>query len=136
MEKINFGNNSEPYLSAENLNQMQDNIEEAIDGTVLWENPNIDEEFMSQEVTLNNSDYNYYKIIFKTATTDSIAEIVESIKGLGVCMMYINPADNEYRIGARRVSYRDDTHMFFEDGYYKNAINNIACIPVKIIGYK
>ena len=30
MEKINFANNSEPYLSAENLNQMQENIEEAI----------------------------------------------------------------------------------------------------------
>lgn len=30
MKKINFVNNSEPYLSAENLNQMQDNIEEAI----------------------------------------------------------------------------------------------------------
>ena len=30
MEKINFVNNSEPYLSAENLNQMQSNIEDAI----------------------------------------------------------------------------------------------------------
>lgn len=29
MEKITFVNNSEPYLSAENLNQMQDNFEEA-----------------------------------------------------------------------------------------------------------
>lgn len=30
MKKINFVNNEAPYLSAENLNQMQDNIEEAI----------------------------------------------------------------------------------------------------------
>lgn len=30
MKKINFVNNDAPYLSAENLNQMQDNIEEAI----------------------------------------------------------------------------------------------------------
>jgi hypothetical protein len=30
MDKINFVNNDAPYLSAENLNQMQDNIEEAI----------------------------------------------------------------------------------------------------------
>ena len=34
MKKINFVNNSEPYLSAENLNQMQSNIEEAINGVV------------------------------------------------------------------------------------------------------
>lgn len=30
MEKINFVNNSEPYLNAENLNQLQTNIENAI----------------------------------------------------------------------------------------------------------
>ena len=30
MEKITFANDSEPYLSAENLNQMQDNIENDI----------------------------------------------------------------------------------------------------------
>ena len=30
MEKINFVNNSEPYLSAENLNQMQSNMENEI----------------------------------------------------------------------------------------------------------
>ena len=30
MEKINFANNNAPYLSADNLNQMQNNIEEAI----------------------------------------------------------------------------------------------------------
>ena len=30
MEKITFVNNSEPYLSAENLNQLQTNIENAI----------------------------------------------------------------------------------------------------------
>ena len=34
MEKINFVNNSEPYLSAENFNQMQDNIEDAISEVV------------------------------------------------------------------------------------------------------
>lgn len=33
MKKINFVNNDAPYLNAENLNQMQDNIEEAIGDT-------------------------------------------------------------------------------------------------------
>lgn len=33
MKKIDFVNNDAPYLSAENLNQMQDNIEEAIGDT-------------------------------------------------------------------------------------------------------
>ena len=33
MEKITFVNNSEPYLSSETLNQLQDNIENAINET-------------------------------------------------------------------------------------------------------
>jgi hypothetical protein len=37
MKKINFVNNDAPYLSAENLNQMQDNIEEAIGDTYSTE---------------------------------------------------------------------------------------------------
>lgn len=41
MDKINFINNNEPYLSAENLNQMQDNIEDGINKiTEIGENDN------------------------------------------------------------------------------------------------
>lgn len=40
MKKINFVNNSEPYLSSENFNQIQDNVEEAINGYVLFEDKN------------------------------------------------------------------------------------------------
>ena len=35
MKKINFVNNSEPYLSAENLNQLQSNIEEATERSYI-----------------------------------------------------------------------------------------------------
>jgi hypothetical protein len=45
MKKITFVNDSEPYLSAENLNQLQDNIEEEINKIPLDklnENYNID----------------------------------------------------------------------------------------------
>ena len=37
MKKINFVNNDAPYLSAENLNQMQDNIETAINELITEE---------------------------------------------------------------------------------------------------
>ena len=37
MKKIQFVNNSEPYLSAENLNQMQSNIEDAIEWKLVGE---------------------------------------------------------------------------------------------------
>ena len=41
MEKITFVNENEPYLSAENLNAMQDNIEEAIKDTYSTEEQHI-----------------------------------------------------------------------------------------------
>lgn len=46
MKKIQFKNNSEPYLSAENLNQMQDNIEIA---------------FSTQNVITSGTNLNDYK---------------------------------------------------------------------------
>ena len=36
MEKINFSNNQAPYLSAENLNQLQTNIENAIQTSEIY----------------------------------------------------------------------------------------------------
>ena len=58
MEKINFVNNSEPYLSAENLNQLQTNIENAINGFVLYEN----ESGTTENITLNETSSNYNAI--------------------------------------------------------------------------
>lgn len=63
MEKINFVNDSEPYLSAENLNKMQSNIETAINGVVLYEN----ETGSYESITLSDSaaNYKYIELFFQ-----------------------------------------------------------------------
>lgn len=63
MEKINFVNNSTPYLSAENLNQMQSNVENAINGVVLYENA----DGSNETITLNDNatNYSFIEIFYK-----------------------------------------------------------------------
>ena len=58
MEKINFENFKSPGISKEILMQLQDNIEEAIEGEVLFENTS----GLSGNIELSNSPSNYKKI--------------------------------------------------------------------------
>ena len=58
MEKINFENFKSPGLSKEILMQLQDNIEEAIDGTVIYTN----EAGEREDILLDYSLENYKKI--------------------------------------------------------------------------
>lgn len=58
MEKINFENFKSPGLSKEILMQLQDNIEEAIDGTVIYTN----EAGESEDIFLDYNLENYKKI--------------------------------------------------------------------------
>ena len=58
MDKINFVNGTAPYISATNLNQMQDNIENAIKKDILTVKA------VSDQSIINNS---FTKIIFGTA---------------------------------------------------------------------
>lgn len=51
MRKIDFSNYKAPGISEEILKILQDNIEEAIDGVVLYENVNGND----QEIKLSNS---------------------------------------------------------------------------------
>ena len=58
MEKINFENFKSPGISKEILMQLQDNIEEAIDGTVIYTN----EAGESEDILLDYNLENYKKI--------------------------------------------------------------------------
>ena len=109
MKKIDFVNNDAPYLSAENLNQMQDNIEEAI------------EEHYSTEETFTGKYWIdgkkiYKKVIITTAGTlqnllnsMSIETVIykEGMANAGYdTTWFINdyPSDeqNNYKFGIRR----------------------------------
>lgn len=57
MDKINFINGSQPAINDTNLNKLQTNIENAINGTVLYEN----EQGTQGDIQLSDSYINYKK---------------------------------------------------------------------------
>lgn len=67
MKKINFINNSEPSLSAETLNRMQDNIEEAMGAyaplATTPQTPNGDTQITYLQLSYNNGWILYIRAI-------------------------------------------------------------------------
>ena len=78
MEKITFVNESAPYLSAENLNQMQDNVENAIIGEE-WKDMSLLNDFETYDgTTYGKAQYKkignqvYLRGMLKTGASDTI----------------------------------------------------------------
>jgi hypothetical protein len=68
MQKITFVNESEPYLSAENLNQMQDNVENAINWKLYKSNVSA-----STSVDISTLDFNELYIEVRIGTTSAVS---------------------------------------------------------------
>lgn len=81
MKRINFENGTTPALNENNLNELQNNIEQATRGDLLWTNPNPTTGMANEdEISLDLSDYVSVKIIFKvdaSATTMASSKYIE-----------------------------------------------------------
>lgn len=67
MDKINFVNKGQPAINDTNLNKMQDNIEKALEGVVLYENTS----GSTGDITLSESaaNFKYLEIFYKRYST-------------------------------------------------------------------
>ena len=76
MDKIQFENNAQPTINDVNLNQMQTNIENAIDGMVLYEN----EEGTTGDIILSESSdkFKYLEVFFFKHNTLTDSDIFNS----------------------------------------------------------
>lgn len=118
MKKINFANNSEPYLSAENLTQMQDNIEEAINGVVLFEGST------TGNVLLNNtSNYKTIKIFYKNGDGYSDSKEILLSNGIKASLElnYYNKGTQQYQHWTGDIEISGNTIIHSKDYYYTNA---------------
>lgn len=109
MNKINFVNNSEPALSAETLNQMQDNIEKAIPKKVS---------------ELSNDNY-YISSIFQRYTCANMDEfknyLLTSNVPEGVSIFFLNITSASYYCAiVFKLSSSYLSYILF--GYSQNAI--------------
>lgn len=148
MEKINWVNGQAggTPLSAENMNQMQDYIEEAINnitGHVLWANSDITSDFAAQTVNLTDTDYDFIKIVYKYYKSSAYIMSQETLKNystvLGAGFTYANQAGGE-TVMRTVVSASSGAQLTFREGKQQlgstESTNNGYCIPIYVIGYK
>ena len=141
MEKIIFENlpSTKTPLNAENLNQLQDNVEQAIEilkenisengVKILWVNPNptqsIDE---NTNINLSNDDYDVILWVARYSSTIDLCVSGYSIKGKGVNLSNVT---SDGLVRWRRIQYNSDTsYTIIYDA------NGGAVIPIYAIGYK
>lgn len=146
MEKITFVNDSEPYLSAETLNQMQDNIKQSVDGTVIWTNPDITQEFAGQRIIKDLSSYKRFTLRWVLSSTNSIFGATEIYKNAYNRINTIGNVDN-FDLALQRDVALTEVEISFTDcyGYGIGAfaspigfagMRNKGIIPYQIIGYE
>lgn len=145
MEKITFVNNSEPYLSAENLNQLQTNIEKELEelknkSKLLWTNSNASSNFDNSLLGIDLSTYDEYEIIFNESTSFKTkvgyggkAYIIQDANGnfTGSPYIYlreITSTKSGITIGACRGQQSGTTGTW--------STNNARLIPLHIIGHR
>lgn len=147
MDKINFVNKGQPAINDTNLNKMQDNIEKAAEGTVLYENTS----GTTGDITLSNDSftnykrikvfgyYNYNKGEIKTNVEVEFqpnVSIRPSIYGfvVGGATQYLFV--QEYNLSSNKLSkYRSGFSTIKTNGYEVDSVNHYIYIT-KIIGFK
>lgn len=145
MKKINFVNNDAPYLSAENLNQMQDNIEEAINGNIIWENPNPTSDFEEKTINLDLTGYRMFFLTFRNRKDDDAYTCTPAQKGLMQNVMFVGWIPSVSKdISAVRHFNIQENHIYIgktygygigdHSGFHENITD--VLIPYQIIGYK
>ena len=109
--------------------------------TVLWTNPDPTSEFVSQEVTLNSSDYDFYEIYYVTHLTNRHVCSAKGIKGEPTVLMCSLSSDSGAMAYSRYVKSPAANKLSFEagnraPGANKGSTNKSVCVPLKVIGYK
>ena len=139
MELINFENlpSTNTPINAQNLNQMQKNIEEAIDENIpkiLWNNPNGTNAFGGQVIT-TIQDYNMYSIVFAVKIDGYYY-----YKSTGILPYNLRASLQSVGEGTiRRRNIENISKGSFEFNVCKDletgSEDNADCIPIQIIGY-
>lgn len=138
-------------VTAENLNEMQNtinnNITEFTTPTVLWTNPNPNNNFSSSQITLSSEDYNFLEIYYYDWTGEQLAwkdlMCQKTLKGYGTKLIMQLKYDSKSYAANRRIRYINNTTLAVDDCYatieenaFTNNVRNNWCVPVKILGYK
>lgn len=133
--------------SKENLVGAINEVKSNNEPIVLWTNPNPNNGFAPQQITLSSADYNYLEIYYYDWGVDSVSwkdlKCVKTLKGYNTVLEAIISYSSRAYIGTRRARYINNTNLQFDSCYalvnesaFSNIISNAWCLPIKILGYK
>lgn len=144
--------NGETPINADNLNHIENGIKNNetlinnITGTILWTNPNPNNAFSSQEITLSSGDYDileiyYYDWVDAISFKDLLCQ--KTVKGYPTKLqMQLSYNGNSFS-GNRRIRYVSDTKLQVDTGYaiidssnFNNRQADYWNVPIYIVGYK
>ena len=138
---MNFKNGEAPALKDETLNQLQkmikNDIKEKTTKNQLWTNPSPNLQFNTQEITLNNSNFNYLIIFFYrnyASQTDTRAISVLVEKGKKSEAIYSDYFESKARVWTRQVEFNNNK-VVFSDATINGETNNFILVPYKILGF-
>lgn len=153
--KTTWVNNSQPYINADNLNNIENGIETndiaintiqanmlGLSGTMLWTNPNPTSSFSTQNIVLNSSDYDCYEIVFSpNVTTNPVASTGTIPKGYGVRLSSVYTGSAGAGVRVRDITYVNATTLTAGTGKQTigttpESTNDERCVPLYVIGYK
>lgn len=119
------------------INENKTEIETKINnlkGKILWTNSNPENNFSAQNISLSDSDWDCYEVIYGSdAVANAKMMSVKSIKNRG-CKLNSKVGSNN--ICDREIQYKNQTLFYVNGAYVNNALNNQYLIPIYIIGYK
>lgn len=137
--------NSNSSLNAPSIRAVNEGLGN-IKGKILWTNPNPNVPFLPQEITLNESLVNYdcYEVIYlNTTSEDRYYNTGKIPKGHGAGIFDVYASLNTYGVGCRNreITYTSDTELTISEGRFSSGagsqtVNNNACVPLYVIGYK
>lgn len=159
---IDYGNNRVPTngtpdteMSDTSRNAVENKvIKEYIDDninslkpTLLWTNPNPNNKFEPQSITLSSDDYDFLEIYYYDWGFDPMAwknvKCVKTLKGYNTVLEAIMSYDGKAFIGARLIRYVSNTSLQVDKCYslvdgntFSIITPNAWCLPIKIYGYK
>lgn len=136
----------ETPVTANNLNEMQNILggNFQLKGKLLWQNPNPNVQFASQNITLSSDDYDVLEIYYYDWTTSKRMKTVKALKGEKILIDASFYSGTDYYVASREMTYNSNTSYSVGNcvslyGTTTTAIVNpinFVCVPVKILGYK
>lgn len=151
MDKINFVNGSQPTINDTNLNKLQTNVENAINGIKLYSN----ETGTSSNITLSDNIDNYSEYEIKYKGTNDEPYTTGRLSTKNISRIHLNAiflgnqtggATGALRISNARVSISENILTFVSSRYYEKPYNSGASGGIyedmnsikitEVIGYK